>query len=256
MLGGCGHRAAAFLAEARDPCRHADAVAALQKGLKLLAAVVRPSRSKPPLVFTIVNGDARAISDYAGALAEIIEQELHSLTLLKRKKAMEEARRWARTAGQEAGHKATKAPAGIAPMSASAGKAHMGEPSQQRAADAGVEEWCLPWKAGDSDGASEVLQALEALDCTNQQETDIELPPFTARRITQVCLRFRGGTGLGKDWLRPRHVALLSLEARRALCRLLQRIEAVRRWPFWSSQWGAGLWEPSKALCGYTLKAP
>ena len=230
LWGAIGHRAAAFLREPRTRSNHLEAEAALRRGLQLLAAVVRPHHGQPPSIFGLIEGDTRS-SVRAGMLSKEIEHHQHGLAVARRRKTAEEARQWARSATISAGHRVTKAPSGTVPLTASANKSHRGGSSAQEAADAGIAEWCGPWQARSWDGAEDILKAIEAWDCTQQEEPDVALPPLEPRRLLDVCKRFRSGTGVGRDWLRPRHVALLSSGAQRALCKLLACIEAVRRWP-------------------------
>ncbi len=59
----------------------------------------------------------------------------------------------------------------------------------------------------------------------------IPMPDITGARIFQVSRTFKGDTGMGWDFLRPRHIALLSDAARVALARIFMCIERRGRWP-------------------------
>ena len=75
------------------------------------------------------------------------------------------------------------------------------------------------------------MLAVDALEERERREECIPLPPLIGQRLRQTAKRFRGATGVGGDWLRPRHVALLSDQAADALATLLTAIEHIRRWP-------------------------
>ena len=130
----------------------------------------------------------------AGSMSKIIEEHLLSLAIVRRKKAADGARAWARAAGQGVAHRVTKTPVGLVAFSASADKAYKGAFSQQEAADAGIKEWSDPWQASETDTAEDILRAVEAWECTSQTEPDIALPPLEEQRLFDACKRFRGGT--------------------------------------------------------------
>jgi hypothetical protein len=142
--------------------------------------------------------------EQAGKLAESIEEELLALATERRKRAAQEARRWATAASKGTGHQATKAATPVLVASASGAKNNLGETTSQSAADSGIVEWGKCWKAEDDDWGSEILAAIEAVECTTQREPDIVLPRIDGQQVQATGKRFRGSTGVGRDWMRPK----------------------------------------------------
>ncbi len=153
------------------------------------------------------------------------------LTEKRRRKALQEAARWARQAFIAAAHWATKASDTVTDLSASATKTHRGEATPQRAADKGAEEWAAPWKASNTDAASDILAAVEAIEVVDSTHEEIALPPIDEDRIYKIVCKIAGRTGVGLCGLRPRHLLLVSRACRIALAEILMRIERRRRWP-------------------------
>ena len=170
-------------------------------------------------------------TEQANKLAEQVEAEILALATVRRKQAAKEAREWATAASKSIGHNATKVAVPVRAASASGVKGHLGELTPQRAADNGIAEWSTAWQAMHDDGAADILAAIEAVECTTQREPDIIPPPIDGERVHAVGKRFRGGTGVGRDWLRPRHVVMMSRGATDALTRVLVNVERVKRWP-------------------------
>ncbi len=78
------------------------------------------------------------------------------------------------------------------------------------------------------------MSAIEALLAVGQREKDadeLHLPPWDVAKVTQAAGKFKAGTGLGVDRLRPRHIIMLSREAKGSLARIFEAIEAFTRWP-------------------------
>ena len=230
-LLGASRKAAVFAAEKWHCADDADTVQALRDGIRWMATIGRARKESPPLIIRLVVGAAATEIKRAVELAERAEVELFALASRRQRRALQEARAWAASASKSAGHKATKTAVPVMAATASAWKTHFGETTLQRAADCGIVEWSVPWQAADDDGGSDILAAIEAVECTVQREPDIALPVINGLRIHDVGKRFRGSTGVGRDWLRPRHVVMMSRAAAHVLAGILMAIERVRRWP-------------------------
>ncbi len=91
------------------------------------------------------------------------------------------------------------------------------------------------WLATDTDeAAEEVLKAMEAMvaiERSDDEEVEMILPEWTGETVFRASAKLCFTTGLGVDWLRPRHIIHLSHDARTALAQLYQQIEKVARWP-------------------------
>ena len=192
--------------------------------------MARPWRGGDTLVVVWANGEGAERTEELEHLATDLEGKWHEVQLKRKAAASREVKRWAAAATLSVAPAATKPREGILPLTASAAKIHLGETDAQVAADKGVNEWAKAWKAGTCDGADEILRAVEAMECIQQHE-EIILQPVGEDKVRMAALKFRGRTGVGKDWLRPRHVATMSKGAREALAWMLNRFEAKKRWP-------------------------
>ena len=230
-LLGASAKAAGFAAEKWHNIDDDSTVRSLRNGMRWLAALGRPCKDRRPLIVRLEVGSAHAEIEQACKLASCVEAELFALANRRRKQAVRETTEWASAATKGIGHRVTKPIEPVRAATASATKGHLGETTPQKAADCGIAEWSGPWQAHEDDGSSEILAAIEAMDCTWQREPEITLPLFTESRIRDGAKRFRGNTGVGRDWLRPRHVVMLSSGAVKALANIFDVIEAARRWP-------------------------
>ena len=230
QLWRIGRHAQSLLYSKRGKCRGSDAeMKAVHAGLKTLAEVARPRHRQPPLHHMWQNAKGTWHIWRFERLANDIDVILAALLRRQRKQDAKAVRAWAATAPASAAHKATKLPKGSRPITASARK-HVNEPNPQLAADRGIEEWGDAWMAGDSDAADDILRNIEELQVVSDFE-GVELAPIDGGRIKEAARKFRGNTGVGIDWLRPRHVATMSCGARAALAWILNQIEYRRRWP-------------------------
>ncbi len=113
---------------------------------------------------------------------------------------------WARSAPERLAHRVTKTPEYIPFKSASADKNHKGELTCQRAADCGLEEWSRVWHGEDSDVGDDIVQRIVDIykDTREGDMDELILPPITGYSILRAASKFRSGTGVGTDSLRPR----------------------------------------------------
>ncbi len=244
LVRAYGHRAVALLREKhlQEPSiSDHPACVTLKKYLRLLGSLVRSQHRLPPL---LDHGQENRLEDACEAFKQG-EQELADtigkLMEERRARRLKAVRMWAATASSKASHAATKIKETATAHSASADKHHLGETTAQRAADKGIIEWSTHWDATEQDHGDAILQRVERLIARGPSPQaitadgvydSIPLPPIDDERIYKVSRRFRGDTGLGMDFMRPRHISFLSQAARAALARLLLAIERRRRWPY------------------------
>ncbi len=237
ILSRLGQRARAFTLDKKekwwcypDP----EVLEALREAMRFAASWIRPVHGRPAVLRHLAT-DARADVEAWVTIAEELEKTIIgaylSVATARKKKEEKEVRKWAKSASTSAAHRATRDRSSGTGFSASADKKHTGERTPQAAADAGVLEWSCPWRAKDHDVGHELLEALEAVERMDDEEQELELPPFTGERLLVGSRKFAGFTGVGLDWLRPRHVMMMSWWAREALAFLLNFIEKGRRWP-------------------------
>ncbi len=234
MVSRIGWRAAAFARErlhAAANFNDVDARAALRRGLLFLASYNRSRHGRLPLAVQIRQGDFARIVDEASGLRDEITKHLVEVAAWKRRQRDREVRLWATTAGSAQLHRATREREVATQKSASADKSHLGELTEQAAADRGAVEWGDLWRASSVDISQDIMRAVEAARHVDKSCPEIVLPPIDEERIYRTSSSFRGGTGTGTDGLRPRHVALATRRARSALASLLTAIERVARWP-------------------------
>ncbi len=168
-------------------------------------------------------------------LAQLGAEAIEKLAMWRRRAAVRARRKFAAAADLRTAHRVTRAPNFVGRKTASANKGHLGEASNQDAADHGLAEWSPTWRGDEEDHGEEMVKMVDSLYALGRAEEDAEevlLAPLTdedlARRVTA---KFKGGTGVGHDWMRPRHISRLSKDARRAFLSLLRAIEGARRWP-------------------------
>ncbi len=243
VLSSIGHRAVAFLREkvVREPAEEDVATAdLLKRTLSLLASIVRAKHRRRPLLAEWRSGGGIDIIDHFTKMEEEANTEYAALVRRRRTKAARAVRQWAKAAPLKIGHAVTKEKEFVAAYTASPSKNCRGERTAQLAADIGLREWSPHWHATEKDGGDEVLEQLEALEARGPsayavpedgQPTPIVLPKIDGQRLAKVARRFCGTTGLGLDFLRPRHIALLSRGALDALASIFEAIEGARRWP-------------------------
>ncbi len=235
QLRRLGHRAEAYRLERparndeRRPEEH-ESWANLRIALAHLAEMALRRHRKPPLVESWLQGRGGEAVDRLRQQEEVILSTTDTIAKRRRRKEQDATKQWAKQAPIAVAHKATKTPSGAIGFTASARKDHLGETSAQKAADKGLSEWGPTWEADDRDAAHEILQALEATEYVQRHPT-IELPTIDEHRVGKISCNFRGSTGVGRDWLRLRHIIMLSRDARSALAQMLRSVEAVRRWP-------------------------
>ncbi len=165
-------------------------------------------------------------------LYNTVNTVLLDVASLRRKRAVQATRQWARTVSDKQAHRATKKPEVAILKSASADKHHRGEMSDQSAADQGIAEWGGIWLANEGDACEEVRkQVQEIYDRADACDfSAVILPPLTGEALRRAALRFRSDTAVGVDGIRPRHIARLSPPALDALAHLLALFERQRQW--------------------------
>ncbi len=237
------HRAVAFLREkvVREPAEEdKEAAEPLVSALKLMASMVRTTHRRRPL---LAEGEEQRLAEAAETFAQTemkLAEALGKLAERRRSRKLKATKAWAAAAPLKVAHAVTKPREVVTTYSASASKSHLGEATAQEAADKGITEWSVQWNATDCDESEAIMQKLEEqIACgpsrravTEEGEYEaVEMPPITGWKLWKCARMIKGDTGLGLDFLRPRHVSILSQGAREALARLLKWIEKRRRWP-------------------------
>ncbi len=207
-------------------------VSILVSALQLLGKAGLQVRGIPPLIVRLRHCDYVAKLDEFKAMYNMVNAALALVNEQKHKRALRMARAWARTASDKAVHRATKRPEVAARKSASGDKAHRGELTDQAAAEHGMREWGGIWLAEEHDAGDDILSKVAAIyeDADPQDLPLVALPPLTSLSLRRGSLRFRSGTAVGVDSIRPRHFARLTEAALDALARLLTLFEDRRRW--------------------------
>ncbi len=211
-----------------------DARDAIQCGLKLLANLVRGAHRKRPQIHYLLNGNGAGYIDKIKDMRNHIESVVSRFAAIRSNVNVRSIRRWAKQATLKAAHATTRVAQDQVRKSASADKSHIGERTEQIGADKGCIEWSRTWKATREDTSAEVMSAIEALVAVGRREHDAEeilLPPWDEDRVHRSAGKFKAATGIGSDRLRPRHVVMLSMHAKRGLGRVFALVEALRRWP-------------------------
>ncbi len=145
-----GWRAAAFSRERLRTCSaydDRDARAALRRGLIFLASFNRARHRMPPLYAQIRQGHVGPVVDEANLLRDEVMKHLVDIAAWRRRQKDREVRLWAKSAGSAQLHRATKDKETVTPTSASADKGHLGELTEQAAANRGAGEWGALWRA-------------------------------------------------------------------------------------------------------------
>ena len=244
-LVAVGRRAAAFAAELKR--LNCDEVLRpflpeLAAALQTLASVARPYRGSPPLISSWSVGARRETILMFEDVAVSLAAELTRAAALKRQRDLSALKQWARTATLKQAHSATKPSSFVAAHSASPSKAHRGELTPQAAADAGREAWARVWKAADEEVAGLMDRVLSCAPGDGDPPSSffavrdgpfvpIELPSITGDSLRVALRSFRHGTAVGLDWVRLRHLALLSQGALNYLASLLEAFEREARLP-------------------------
>ena len=238
-LVAVGRRSAAFAAELKQLRMDeslAPFVPLLRKGLESLAAVARPHHGSPPLVACWAIGSKRNEIDQFGELANDLAGCLSRAVAAKKQRELASIRQWARTATLKQAHAATKPCAFVAAHSASPSKGHRGELTPQAAADVGRAEWARVWHAVDGEVHGLVGRIMQALPAEGDPPSrffavddgpyvPLDLPPISPEKLRVVLRSFRTGTAVGVDWVRLRHLALLSGPALAELASILEAME-------------------------------
>ncbi len=202
--------------------------------LRMLSRTANWKRGRPPLIF---RASADAAHDELAEVAEFREQlarAIEALASARNSRARKDLRRWAKSADDRTAHRVTKTSEAVFTKTASSSKTHRGEATSQEAADGGLQEWSASWLGCDTDGGDDIDDMVNVIyDATRLEQDNQECaqPPCCPERVRWMASRLRGATGLGSDFTRPSHVGLLSLPARRALTRLYEVFEHLRRWP-------------------------
>ncbi len=163
-----------------------------------------------------------------------VSDATESLAKRRRKASMKAERFWARTAAEKVAHAVTKPSSFANAKSASADKGHVGECSNQRAADRGIVEWGNIWQHNGVDCEEHVSELIDKAydgDGGSDAMEEIMMTPITAEKILRGSMKFKGSTAVGCDFLRIRLLMYLSAEAREALAALLNVLERHLRWP-------------------------
>ena len=205
-----------------------------QTGLAFLEKLIRRVHRTIPFLVRIMAGEVAEVKKEAAKLCPELEEVSMRLACARGREAKAATRAWAKAATHSLAHKVTKQFSSCTRKSASARKHHQGERTAQEAAECGRNEWAATWKAAESDQSEPILKAIEAMYYVGKLESDhdeILLPPLDAQKIARYAGQFKGGTGIGTDHLRPRHVVYLSADAKAGLARLLGAIERYKRWP-------------------------
>ncbi len=231
-------RAAALLREVRKARVIEGELEYREATVNLLTLVARARlwrHGRPPLLTRITaRVDPHQLETVEGLVA-MGAKMLERFAAWRRRQAVKASRRRAMEADLRTAHRATKEWEFVGRRTASADKAHAGESSDQRAADHGMDEWQPTWRGDDVDHGEELVRAIDdlyALGRAERDEEEILLPPLVdEERLWRVAGRFKGNTGVGQDWIRPRHIARVTAKARRAFLALLRRFETLRRWP-------------------------
>ena len=201
-----------------------------KRGLRQIAALVQWRHGTPLIQIQWARGKGWENCERMITVATETEVAWQKLQTKRKARAAKEMKAWARAAPTAIAHKATKPKDEVLPLTASATKKQLGETEMQTAADRGMREWSEVWRASENDGGEGVLKTVEAIECIQKCET-IKLEPITARKVREAAKSFRGNTGVGNDWLRPRHVKHLIENALGALAYILNCCEQQRRWP-------------------------
>ncbi len=130
--------------------------------------------------------EREAVEDYGILdLLTKVSVAAESLARRRRKMCMKAERQWARTAAEKVAHAVTKPSSFTSAKSASAGKSHAGECSNQRAADLGIIEWGNIWEHNGDDCQEYVLgligKAYDGDGVTDPME-EITMAPVTGKR--------------------------------------------------------------------------
>ncbi len=215
-----------------DMTATASQIDVLCSALRLMGKAGLQTRGVPPLITRLRHCDCAAKLDEFRSAYNRISAALTILSEQTHKRSLRAARIWARCASDKAVHRATKRPDVTTRKSASSDKAHIGELSNQAAADKGMCEWGGTWLAEVDDGGEDILRQVAAIygDSDDLDIAPVALPPITASSLRRGSLRFRSDTAVGVDCIRPRHFARLTNAALEALARLFTRFEEHQRW--------------------------
>ena len=215
----------------------------LRSALDDLASLARPRKGNPPLV------SCWAIGFRPGGGPETFRERAASLTrclaravAAKRRSAAAAMRQWVRAATLKQAHAGTKPVTFTSTFSASPSKAHAGEGSPQAAADRGCLEWNEIWHGTDVPETGLLHKLMQAVPRDGDPYSrffvpadgpyvPLDLPEITGERLQRTFLTFRSCTAAGTDWVRLRHLALLSPPALDSLATLLGRFEQHGIWP-------------------------
>ncbi len=231
-------RAAAFLREARRRTPRDAEKSYHDTTVYLLTALARSRlwrHGRPPLLTRLIIGASSEVKQQLDQLVDVGASTFEQFAQWRRRIAVRARRKFATEADLRTAHRVSRCNEFISRRSASADKAHEGEASDQRAADMGMVEWAPAWKGADADHGDQLVRIVDdlyALGRTERDADEVLLEPLDDDLLLKrVASKFKGNTGTGQDWLRPRHVAWLSRGARRALLAIYRKIEGLRRWP-------------------------
>ncbi len=205
----------------------------LSEALRFIAHLAREHGDSLPLLDLMCLGsvDVDRMIAIAAELRDRTDEQMKMLAIRRKKVEMEGTKRWAQRVPLAVAHRVTRPTDYCGAHSASANKKHLGEETPQGAADHGADEWGPGWGDNGVDVADEVLRTVEALEVVERDYDDMTLPTIDDEITYHCAMRFKASTEVGTDWMRPRHVALLSRSARGCLGSILELIEQVMRWP-------------------------
>ncbi len=233
------HRAASFLVDVKTWKPREQEQEFVEVTIKLLATLARARlwrRGRSPQLTRLIAGvNDRQLDDITN-LEALGADAIERLALWRRRAAVRERKRFAMGADLRTAHRTTRPSSVVGRKSASACNKHLGESTDQAAADRGLEEWAPAWRGGPTDNGDLLAKTVDDLYVLGKgaegDADELLLKPLDDEELLRrITSKFKGGTGVGLDWMRPRHISKLSRAARCALLQLLRAIESTRRWP-------------------------
>ncbi len=200
------HRASAYLRGARRVKPKEDEAEFHDVSIKLLAALDRARlwrHGRPPLLVRIWAGASEEQLNDMVNLAQLGADAVERLAMLRRRAAVRARRKFAAGADLRTAHRVTRLPAGAGRKTASSDKRHLGEATEQAAADQGIAEWSPAWLGDANDHGEDLARTVDDLYALGRAEGDADevlLEPLTdAELVQRVTAKFKGGTGVGQD---------------------------------------------------------
>ncbi len=153
------HRAAALLGEARRARPRDDEREYYEVVIKLMTTLDRIRlwrHGRAPLLTRMLAGVSSAQLDDMIGLAQLGADAIEKLATWRRRAAIRARRKFAAAADLRTAHRVTRAPNFVGRKTASANKGHLGEASNQDAADRGLTEWAPAWHGDGQDHGEEL----------------------------------------------------------------------------------------------------